>query len=65
MRPVPTFARKASSGFDQGDGWCMEWFLEAELLVNITEHVLVPHHQTLSKEVLPAKQAVSRLQTFF
>jgi len=32
------------------EGYHMEWFLEAELLVNITEHVLVPHHQLLSKE---------------
>ncbi|KAL1520518.1 hypothetical protein AB1Y20_022096 [Prymnesium parvum] len=49
---MTNFAReKALSEINNmAGGWCMEWFLEAELLVNITEHVLVPHHQLLSKE---------------
>ena len=59
QQQMTNFAReKALSEINnQGGGWCMEWFLEAELLVNITEHVLVPQHMVLTKEVRRQRMA--------
>ncbi|KAK1264688.1 hypothetical protein QJS04_geneDACA023814 [Acorus gramineus] len=42
------FAKQALQGF--GDKLLMEVFQEAELLINIKEHVLVPVHQVLTPE---------------
>ena len=36
---------------EDAGGLKLEHFLEKELLVNITHHVLVPQHQILTKEV--------------
>jgi DNA-directed RNA polymerase I, II, and III subunit RPABC1 len=46
------FAKQAlqNTNASQGKGYRVEQFLEKELLVNITEHVLVPTHQRLTKD---------------
>lgn len=43
-------ARQAIESLSQGERFRMEVFYENELLVNITNHVLVPKHEVLSPE---------------
>ena len=47
---LTAFARQALSEIQQAEGVTIEQFQESELLVNITEHVLVPQHMVLTKE---------------
>lgn len=47
---MTAFAKQAIVEFSAQQGVVLEHFQEAELLVNITEHVLVPMHQLLTKE---------------
>ena len=47
---LTAFARQAMAEIQSSEGLVMEQFQEAELLVNITEHVLVPQHMVLTKE---------------
>ena len=47
---LTAFARQALSEIQQAEGVTIEQFQEGELLVNITEHVLVPQHMVLTKE---------------
>ena len=47
---LTAFARQALSEIQSAEGILIEQFQEAELLVNITEHVLVPQHMVLTKE---------------
>jgi DNA-directed RNA polymerase I, II, and III subunit RPABC1 len=48
---LTAFARQALAEIQQVEGLTIEQFQESELLVNITEHVLVPQHMVLTKEV--------------
>ena len=48
---LTAFARQALSEIQSSEGLTIEQFQESELLVNITEHVLVPQHMVLTKEV--------------
>ena len=47
---LTAFARQALSEIQIAEGKTIEQFQEGELLVNITEHVLVPQHMVLTKE---------------
>mmetsp|Transcript_83916 Transcript_83916/g.167497 ORF Transcript_83916/g.167497 Transcript_83916/m.167497 type:complete len:207 (-) Transcript_83916:186-806(-) len=47
---MTAFARQAMAEIQSSEGLTLEQFQEAELLVNITEHVLVPQHTVLTKE---------------
>ena len=47
---LTAFARQAMAEIQSSEGLVMEQFQESELLVNITEHVLVPQHMVLTKE---------------
>lgn len=47
---LTAFARQALSEIQSAEGLTIEQFQEAELLVNITKHVLVPQHIVLTKE---------------
>jgi len=47
---LTAFAKQAMLELCAAQGLHMEQFLEAELLMNITEHVLVPQHMVLTKE---------------
>lgn len=44
------FAKKTVAELNAGDQARMEVFIENELIVNITQHVLVPKHEVLSVE---------------
>ena len=50
QQSLTAFARQALSEIEQSEGLKIEQFQESELLVNITEHVLVPQHMVLTKE---------------
>ena len=47
---MTAFAKTAMLEIMAAQGVTLEQFQEAELLVNITEHVLVPTHEVLTKE---------------
>ena len=47
---LTAFARQALTEIQAAEGIAIEQFQEGELLVNITEHVLVPQHMVLTKE---------------
>ena len=47
---MTAFARQAISEIQASEGIILEQFQEGELLVNITEHVLVPQHAVLTQE---------------
>ena len=47
---LTAFARQALTEIQSAEGIHIEQFQEGELLVNITEHVLVPQHMVLTKE---------------
>ena len=47
---MTAFAKTAMLEIMSAQGVTLEQFQEAELLVNITEHVLVPTHEVLTKE---------------
>ena len=47
---MTSFAKQSITELTSEVGKKLEVFLEAELLVNITKHVLVPQHQVLDKE---------------
>ena len=50
QQQMTAFAKQAVQEICQVDGKQIEQFQEAELLVNITEHVLVPQHMVLTRE---------------
>ena len=50
QQAMTAFAKQAIVEICASEGLALECFQEAELLVNITKHVLVPQHQTLTKE---------------
>lgn len=64
---LTAFAKQAIVEICASEGLFLEQFQEAELLVNITEHVLVPLHVVLSKDekqvaaALPSHVAICRL----
>ena len=47
---LTAFARQALAEIQQVEGLTIEQFQESELLVNITEHVLVPQHMVLTPQ---------------
>lgn len=47
---MTAFAKQAITELSAQQNNTLEHFQEAELLINITEHVLVPQHQLLTKE---------------
>jgi len=47
---LTAFARQALAEIQQSEGLTIEQFQESELLVNITQHVLVPQHMVLTRE---------------
>lgn len=53
---LTAFARQALSEIQASEGLTLEQFQESELLVNITEHVLVPQHMVLTREVRRSQQ---------
>ena len=48
---MTAFARQAMAEIQSAEGLILEQFQESELLVNITEHTLVPQHTVLTKAV--------------
>lgn len=54
QQAMTAFAKQAIVEICASEGKSLECFQEAELLVNITKHVLVPQHQMLTKEVRAA-----------
>merc|ERR1712070_811510 len=50
QQSMTAFAKQAIVEICASEGLTLEQFQEAELLVNITEHVLVPQHTVLTKE---------------
>jgi len=46
---MTAFARQAMAEIQSAEGLALEQFQESELLVNITEHTLVPQHTVLTK----------------
>mmetsp|Transcript_3891 Transcript_3891/g.8430 ORF Transcript_3891/g.8430 Transcript_3891/m.8430 type:complete len:211 (-) Transcript_3891:296-928(-) len=50
QQSMTAFAKQAIVEISASEGLVLEQFQEAELLVNITEHVLVPQHMVLTKE---------------
>ena len=57
QQSMTAFAKQAIQEICAAEGLALEQFLEGELLVNITEHVLVPQHMILTKEEKAAKKA--------
>jgi len=47
---MTAFAKQAITEICANEGLTIEWFMEAELYVNITKHVLVPVHVVLNTE---------------
>ena len=50
QQSMTAFAKQAIVEICVSEGMALEQFQEAELLINITEHVLVPQHVVLTKE---------------
>ena len=50
QQSMTAFAKQSIQEMCSAESLVLEQFLEAELLVNITEHVLVPQHMILTKE---------------
>jgi len=50
QQSMTSFAKQAIAEICATEGLTIEQFQEAELLVNITQHVLVPQHVVLTKE---------------
>lgn len=50
QQSMTAFAKQAIVEICASEGMTIEQFQEAELLINITEHVLVPQHVVLTKE---------------
>jgi len=47
---LSAMAVQAMQGINDMEGFSMEYFKECELLVDITEHVLVPEHQVMTSK---------------
>ena len=60
QQAMTAFAKQAILEICHNEGLNLETFQEPELLVNITKHVLVPQHQTLTKEVRSRGSRVGR-----
>ena len=60
QQSMTAFAKQAIQEMCAEFSMALEQFQEAELLVNITEHVLVPTHMLLSREVRALAAALPR-----
>lgn len=64
QQSMTAFAKQAIVEICASEGLTIEQFQEAELLINITEHVLVPQHVILNKEVRALPAAATGQQPF-